>query len=136
MPLNELLPLHRDERYLLEQLMRECATHTNMNLRVDTATSNSKLPVSVWIGGIAVRALFLVVLTVITARVASPQIENLRSVFETPSDLIRVTLGFAVCVWLIVNVFILPEDADAYRVWLYLGVAVLPLSLLCAYVAW
>jgi hypothetical protein len=73
---------------------------------------------------------------VVAARVASPQIETLRSVFETPGDLIRVALGFAVCVWLIVNVFILPKDAEAYRIWLYLGVAVLPLSLLCAVIVW
>lgn len=101
-----------------------------------TRKSNSELPVSVWIGGITARALFIVVLMVVTARVASPQIENIWSVFETPSDLIRVALGFAVCVWFVVQIFILPKDADAYRIWLYLGLAVLPLSLLCAIVAW
>ncbi len=113
----------------------------DLNLRTDsttdsTKTSNSKLPVSVWIGGITVRALFIVVLTVVTARVASPQIETIWSVFETPSDLIRVTLGFVVCAWFIVHLFILPKDAEAYRTWLYLGLALLPLSLLCAFVVW
>src|ERR1700731_1840575 len=117
--------------------MRECALRTNMNLRVDTARkSNSLLPVSVWIGGVTVRTLFIVVLMVVTARVASPQIENLRSVFETPSDLIRVALGFAVCAWFVVQIFILPKDADAYKIWIYLGLAILPLSLLCAIIAW
>jgi hypothetical protein len=83
-----------------------------------------------------VRVLFLVVLMVVTARVASPQIESIWSVFETPGDLIRVALGFAVCAWFVVNLFILPKEAEAYRTWLYLGIAVLPLSLLCAIVIW
>jgi hypothetical protein len=88
------------------------------------------------LGGIVVRTLFILLLVVLTARVASPQIETFRSVFETPDDLIRVILGFAVCVWCVINVFILPKDAEAYRVWIYLGVAILPLSVLCAVVVW
>jgi hypothetical protein len=108
---------------------------TNIALRANPATT-PKLPVSVWIGGMAVRAIFIVILTVVTARVASPQVENIWSVFETPGDLIRVALGFAVCLWFVVNLFILPKDADAYRTWLYLGLAVLPLSVLCAVVIW
>ena len=110
---------------------------TTMNSRSDTARkSEPKPPAGVWFGGVAVRTLFLIVLTVLTARVASPQIETLSSLYETPGDLIRVALGFSVCVWFIVNLFILPKDAGAYRTWLYLGVAVLPLSVLCAFVVW
>ena len=82
------------------------------------------------------RSLFLIIMMVLTARVASPQIENLSSLWETPGDLIRVGLGLVVCVWLFVNVFILPKDQGSYRTWLYLGLALLPLSLLCAFVVW
>src|ERR1700730_199757 len=113
---------------------------TNMNLETNQANTarkaDSKLPAYVWFGGVAVRTLFLIVLTVITARVASPQMERLSSLYETPGDLIRVLLGFGVCAWFIVNLFILPKDAGAYRTWMYLGLAVLPLSLLCAFVVW
>jgi len=91
---------------------------------------------SVRLGGLAFRTLFIVALAVLTARVASPQIEKLRTVFETPHDLIRVALGIALCTWCIVNIFILPKDAEAYRTWLYLGITVLPLALLCAVVIW
>jgi hypothetical protein len=119
------------------QLMMDCAMHTNLNLQAaTTGKPTAKVPASVWFGGMAVRTIFLVVLTVLTARVASPQSETIRSVFETPGDLIRVALGFAVCVWFVANLFILPKDPGAYRTWLYLGVAVLPLSLLCAIVVW
>jgi hypothetical protein len=117
--------------------MMECAMQANMNLPANAASkSDPKLPMSVRLGGIAVRALFLIILTVLTARVASPQVETLRSVLETPDDLIRVVLGFGLCIFFIVNLFIPPRDAEAYRTWMYLGPAILPLSVLCAFVVW
>jgi len=83
---------------------------------------------------VAVRSILLIVLTVIIARVASPQVESLWTVLETPSDLLRVGLGFTVCMWITANIFLLPKDTDAYR--FYLGPVILPLSVLCAVVAW
>ena len=111
--------------------------HANMNLPVNAANkSDPKLPVGVRLGGIAVRTLFLIILAVLTARVASPQVESFRSLFDTPDDVIRVVLGFLLCAWFIVNLFIPPRDAEAYRTWMYLGPAILPLLLLCAFVTW
>jgi hypothetical protein len=55
----------------------------------------------VWYGGILGRTLFLIVLILITAKVASPQIERLSSIYETPGDLIRVLMGVGVCGWFI-----------------------------------
>jgi len=91
---------------------------------------------AVWLGGLAVRTTFIASLIVITARVASPQIERLWTLLDTPGDLIRVALGFAVCVWLLVHIFILPKDPGGYRTWLYLGLFLLPLTVLCAVVIW
>jgi len=117
--------------------MMECAMHANMNLPANTANkSEPKLPVGVRLGGIAVRALFLIILAVLTARVASPQVENIWSLLDTPDDFIRVVLGFLLCTWFIVNLFIPPRDAEAYRTWMYLGPAILPLLVLCAIVGW
>jgi Ca2+/Na+ antiporter len=98
--------------------------------------TNPKPTYSIFIGGVAFRTLFIIALAILTARVATPQIEKIWSVFETPDDLIRVALGFALCVWCLVNLFILPKDAEAYRTWFYLGLAVLPLALLCTFVVW
>jgi hypothetical protein len=121
-------------------LMQECAMLADLNMQADNANqpkrSEPKVPALIWFGGMAVRSLFLIVMTVLTARVASPQIETIRSVFETPGDLIRVALGFAVCAWFVVNLFILPKDPGAYRTWLYMGPALLPLALLCTFVVW
>jgi len=83
-----------------------------------------------------IRGLFLMVLAVTTARAASPQIERISSIFETPSDLIRVVVGFLACTWFTAHIFIPPRDPDAYQTWLYLGPVLLPLSLLCAVVVW
>jgi len=119
--------------------MQECAMRANMNSPVAAAkTSNVRLqvPTGVWFGGLDVRTLFLIVLTVLTARVASPQMEHISSLYETPDDLIRVVLGFAVCTWFVANLFMLPKDPGAYRTWIYLGPAVLPLSVLCVFVGW
>jgi hypothetical protein len=117
--------------------MRERAMRANVSIRVTTPNqSDHKIPALVRIGGMVCRALFIIVLTVITARVASPQTETIRSVFETPDEFVRVALGFVVCVWFLVNLFILPKDEEAYRTWLYLGFAVLPLSFLCAFWIW
>jgi hypothetical protein len=120
--------------------MQECAMRTDTDLRINRTgkaeNATSKPSFSVWAGGVAVRTIFLIVLTVLTARVASPQMERLSSIYETPGDLVRVLIGVGVCGWFIVNVFKLPKDAGAYRTWMYLGLAVLPLSLLCAFVVW
>jgi hypothetical protein len=117
--------------------MMECAMHSNAILPADTVKkSKPQVPFGIWLGGVAVRTIFLLILTALTVRVASPQTEKIWSLFETPGDFIRVALGLAVCVWLVVNLFILPKDAGAYRIWMYLGPALLPLTLLCAYVVW
>src|ERR1019366_6375519 len=88
------------------------------------------------IAGMMFRALFIIILFVVTARIASPQTESFWSAYKTPGDLIRMALGLSVCLWLAVHVFILPKDAEAFRTWLYLGLAILPLALLCAVVVW
>lgn len=90
----------------------------------------------VWFAGVLVRTLFLLILTVLTARVASPQVERLSTIYETPGDLVRVLVGVGVCAWFVVNLFILPKDAGAYRTWMYLGIVIIPLSILCAVVVW
>ena len=115
---------------------------TETDLRVNPSRKTkpddaaSKPPSYVWAGGVAVRTIFLLVLVVLTARVASPQMERLSSLYETPGDLIRVLMGVAVCAWFIVNLFILPKDSGAYRTWMHLGFVLLPLAALCAYVVW
>lgn len=87
-------------------------------------------------GGIALRTLFLLTLMLITYRVASPQREVWASLLETPSDLVRVLLGLAVVLWLGVHIVWLPRDPGAYRTWSRMGLILLPLALLCAYVVW
>ena len=102
------------------------AIHMGINLQAKTnrlGRSDAKPALPIWFA-------------IITARVASPQIERLSSVYGTPSDLVRVLVGVGVCAWLIINLFILPKDSGAYRTWMYLGLGVIPLSMLCAVVVW
>ncbi len=82
------------------------------------------------------RALFIILLIVVTARVSSPQLETVWTAFETPSDVALMTLGFLVCLWLVIHLFTPPKDPDPYRTWFYLGLVLLPLGVICAIVIW
>jgi TRAP-type C4-dicarboxylate transport system permease small subunit len=88
------------------------------------------------ITAIVLRSLSIVVLLVLTWRVSSPQSETIWTAYETPGDLVRMILGLAVCLWLVVHLFILPRDASGYRTWLYLGFIVVPLGLILTIAIW
>jgi hypothetical protein len=99
-------------------------------------TPVSIIPIGLRISAIVLRALFIGALVAVTLRVSSPQSESLASVYETPGDLIRVALGFAVCLWIVIHLFMLPRTAEGYRTWVYLGLVVAPLAWAVAIVIW
>ena len=82
------------------------------------------------------RALFIACLLVITLRVSMPQSETIWTAYDTPGDLVRMVLGLAVCVWLVIHLFTAPTDARHYRTWLYLGLAAVPFALICLIAVW
>ena len=96
----------------------------------------SKVPTHLRVAGNLLRALFIGILVVVIARISAPQSETVWSAYETPGDLIRLALGFIVCLWILFNLFTPPKDADAYRTWVYLGLALVPLALICAIAIW
>ena len=67
------------------------------------------------------RALFIVSLLIVTIDVSMPQREHVWTAYAAPADFIRMILGFVVCVWLAIQLFSIPRDAQAYRNWLYLS---------------
>jgi len=94
------------------------------------------IPMGMRILAIVLRALFIGALVVVTLRVSSPQSESFASVYETPGDLIRLALGLAVCLWIVIHLFMLPRTAEGYRTWVYLGLVVAPLALVAAIAIW
>jgi len=88
------------------------------------------------ITAIVLRSLSILVLLALTWRVSSPQSETIWTAYETPGDLVRLILGLAVCLWLVVHLFILPRDPSGYRTWLYLGFIVVPLGLILTIAIW
>jgi len=80
--------------------------------------------------------IFVCALLVVTVWVSTPQVETIWSVFETPGDLIRVVLGLIASIWIVAHLFMLPKDAEGYRTWVYLGLALAPLALACAIAVW
>src|SRR5215471_18685034 len=96
----------------------------------------STIPLGLRVLAMALRAVFIGALVVVTVRVSSPQSETLSSVYETPGDLIRLALGFGVCLWIVIHLFMFPKDAEGYRAWVYLGLVVAPLAAAVAFVIW
>jgi hypothetical protein len=94
------------------------------------------IPMGLRILAVFLRTVFLGALVAITVRLSSPQSETIWTVYETPSDLIRLALGFAVCLWIVIHFFMFPKTADVYRAWVYLGLVVAPLALAVAIVIW
>jgi TRAP-type C4-dicarboxylate transport system permease small subunit len=82
------------------------------------------------------RAVFIIALVLVMLRVSMPQNETIWTAYDTPGDLIRMALGFAVCIWLVIQLFNMPKDAAGYRTWLYLGLAAVPFALICLVYVW
>lgn len=88
------------------------------------------------IAATVLRTVFILILLVVILRVSMPQSETIWSAYETPTDLLRMILGMAVCVWLAFQLFDGPQDSQGYRTWLYLGIAAVPFSLICLIAVW
>jgi TRAP-type C4-dicarboxylate transport system permease small subunit len=99
-------------------------------------TPGATIPTGLRILAIVLRTLFIGALVAVTVRVSSPQSETFSSVHESPADLIRLALGFAVCLWIVIHLFMLPRTAEGYRTWVYLGLVVAPLAWAVAIVIW
>ena len=96
----------------------------------------SDIPAGLRIAGTVLRAVFIACLLAITVRVSMPQSETIWTAYETPGDLIRMALGFVVCLGIVIQLFLAPKDAQAYRTWLYLGLAAVPFALICVFATW
>ena len=95
-----------------------------------------KTPGGLRMAAIVLRALFLGVLALITFRVSLPQNETIWTAYDTPSDVVRMVLGFAVAAWLVFQLFRGPRDRDSYRTWFYLGLVLVPFAVICLFAAW
>jgi hypothetical protein len=98
--------------------------------------TGSKIPVRLATASFILRTIFLVSLLIVTIHVSAPQSSTIWTVFETPGDLIRLALGIAVCLGIAIQVFIAPKDAHAHRTWIYLGLAMVPFTLICIVGIW
>jgi hypothetical protein len=86
--------------------------------------------------GNTLRVAFIVCLLVLTVRVSMPQNETIWTAYDTPGDLVRLALGFAVCVWVAIQLFRAPKDANGYRMWTYFGLIGVPFAIICLIATW
>jgi hypothetical protein len=94
------------------------------------------LPSHLQWAAVVLRAAFIGLIMVLILRVSQPQSETVWSAYETKGDLVRLTLGLGACLWMGIQVFSFPKDADAYRIWLYLGLIGVPAAMLLIATTW
>jgi len=99
-------------------------------------TRQVSLSISLRIAAIVLRSSFLIALVAIVARVSFPQSESIWTIYDEPRDAVRLILGFVVSVWIVYHLFRLPRDAQGYRIWASLGIALVPLTLAMLFVIW
>jgi hypothetical protein len=102
----------------------------------DASVKPPTVPTPIRIAGLVLRAVFLCTLVVVVIRVSAPQSETIWSAYETPGDLVRLIIGAAVAIGMLVQLFRPPKDAQAYRTWAYLGIILAPLAVVVAVAAW
>jgi len=100
------------------------------------ADNQNGIPIGLEILALFLRLIFIGALLAIAVRVSLPQSETLWSVHETPGDLVRLALGFAVCLWVAIHLFTLPKTIGAYKRWIKLGLVIAPVALAVAVIMW
>ena len=98
--------------------------------------SGEDVPGYVRFAGIASRSIFIIALLVVTVWVSRPQFASNWLEHFTLGDFVRVMLGVAAGLWMIVHLFKLPKDAQAYVTWAGLGLALTPLILIYLVLFW
>lgn len=105
-------------------------------LKHPTDSVSAGIPSALRMGAIVIRTIFICEIALITIGVALPQNETIWTAYDTPSDLVRLALGLAVCVWLAIQLFWTPKDSSSCKTWIYLGLVAVPFALICLYYTW
>jgi hypothetical protein len=96
----------------------------------------SDAPAGLRFAALVLRTVFILALVVLTFHVSLPQNETILTAYDTPSDLVRLILGLAVCAWLLYQLFMVPKDAHGDWTWFYLGLVAVPFALICLVYTW
>ncbi|HXW25103.1 MAG TPA: hypothetical protein VEK73_10170 [Xanthobacteraceae bacterium] len=102
----------------------------------DGTVKTPEVSVRLRVTALVLRALFLGTLVVLAMRVSLPQSETIWSAYETPGDFVRLGLGLAAGIGILVQLFLPPKDAHACRTWTYLGLFLTPLAVAVAIAVW
>jgi hypothetical protein len=100
----------------------------------ETPLSHPPISPGLKLAGNIFRLLFMCALLGVIVLVSRPQSETIWTAYETPADLVRLVLGVAAGIWVVVHLFIPPRDPAAYRTWIYLGLVLLPLAAIYVFV--
>ncbi|HUN96185.1 MAG TPA: hypothetical protein VMU69_08100 [Bradyrhizobium sp.] len=103
----------------------------------DRNMPRAQVPIPLRIAATLLRTTFILLLGILTLRASLPERESVYLASVRLDDLVRMALGLAVCVWLVVHVFKGgPQSKRGYQTWLYLGLVVVPFTLTCLFAIW
>ena len=94
------------------------------------------IPEPLRLAAVVVRAVFLCVLVAIIVHVSHPQSETIWTAHETPGDAMRLAVGIATSILIVLHIFIMPKDPESYRAWLYIGLGAMPFALIYLIASW
>lgn len=92
---------------------------------------SSETPTGLRIAATLLRTSFICLLVLVTMCVSMPQSTSVWTAYDRPLDLVRLMLGVIVSVWLVFQLFHAPDDEHAHRTWIYLGLAAIPVAVIC-----
>jgi hypothetical protein len=129
----ERLAPHSDSQYFLRTDTLRCFTPWGPRASLTEQTGLSNL---LRIAAIVLRSSFLIALIAVVARVSFPQSEKIWTIYDEPRDAVRLLLGFVVSVSVVYHLFRLPKEAQGYRIWVSLGLILVPLTLATLFFIW
>ena len=107
-----------------------------MNTDCNPSAAEKEVSHPLKVAAVMLRSLFLIALVVLLARVSLPQSENIWTIYDEPRDAVRLLLALVAGVWIVYHLFRLPTDARGYRTWAYMGILLVPLTLVVLFSVW
>lgn len=102
----------------------------------EAVSPDSKIPRRLRMTSTVLRAVFIASLLMVIVHVSMPESETIWRAYQAPGDLIRMALGIVISVWIAIQLFAVPKDAQGCQTWLYLGLAAVPFTLICMVGVW
>jgi hypothetical protein len=92
-----------------------------------------EVPIHWKIAGTLFRSIFLVAIAIITAWISLPDSLSAAALAHfSAADFVRAAVGVAICAFMAIELFRRPKDDHGYKAWVYIGLALMAVSVFVA----